>query len=246
MRYLLLTGWLLFSAHIAGYAAETPGAAAPAGGEATAFSGKVLETTNTAGYTYIQVDTGKKKLWAAAPQFKVKPGDQVAVAEAMPMANYHSKTLNRDFDVVYFAGSVQVNGAAPAGSSTKMELPKGHPPIHGAATNPATNLDFSKLQKAPGGQTVQEVIQGKAKLAGKEVKVRGKVVKFNANIMGKNWLHLRDGTGSEGSNDLLVTTPDTAKVGDTVLVTGKVATDKDFGMNYKYAVMVEDAKVAVE
>lgn len=244
MRYLLLTGWLLFSAHMAGYAAETPGAAAP--GEATALAGKVLETTNTAGYTYIQVDTGTKKLWAAAPQFQVKPGDQVAIADATPMANYHSKTLNRDFEVVYFASSVQVNGAAPASNSTKMELPKGHPPIHGAGSNVTTNLDFSQLKKAPGGQTVQEILQGKAKFAGKEVKVRGKVVKFNANIMGKNWLHLRDGTGSPGSNDLLVTTADTAKVGDTVLVTGKVAVDKDFGMNYKYPVLLEEGKVTVE
>jgi hypothetical protein len=107
-------------------------------------------------------------------------------------------------------------------------------------------MDFSGIKKAAGGKSVQEIIANKANLNGKEVKLRGKVVKYNPNILGKNWLHVRDGTGSAGSNDLLVTTTDTAKVGDTVLVTGKVATDKDFGANYKYAVMVEDGKVVVE
>ena len=75
---------------------------------------------------------------------------------------------------------------------------------------------------------------------------RGKVVKFNANIMGKNWLHVQDGTGNAGSNDLLVTTTGQAKPGDTVLIEGKVALNKDFGAGYKYNVLVEDAKVTVE
>ena len=64
--------------------------------------------------------------------------------------------------------------------------------------------------------------------------------------MGKNWIHLQDGTGGEGTNDLTVTTSAAAKVGDTVLVTGKVTTDKDFGYGYKYDVIVEDATIAVE
>ena len=64
--------------------------------------------------------------------------------------------------------------------------------------------------------------------------------------MGKNWLHIRDGSGSEGGNDLTVTTSTAAKVGDTVLVSGKVGVDRDFGSGYKYAVIIEDAQVVVE
>jgi hypothetical protein len=71
-------------------------------------------------------------------------------------------------------------------------------------------------------------------------------VKYNGGIMGKNWLHIRDGSGQEGNNDLTVTTDAPAKVGDTVLVKGKVSTDRDFGGGYKYPVIVEDAKVTVE
>jgi len=86
----------------------------------------------------------------------------------------------------------------------------------------------------------------KAELAGKSVSVRGKVVKFTPEIMGKNWIHLQDGTGAEGTSDLTVTTSASAKMGDTVTVSGVVVIDKDFGYGYAYDVIIEDAEVTVE
>ena len=76
--------------------------------------------------------------------------------------------------------------------------------------------------------------------------MRAKVVKYNEQIMNRNWLHLQDGTGATGANDLTVTTAEKAKVGDTVLVKGTLVFDKDFGYGYKYKVMLEDAKLTVE
>jgi hypothetical protein len=64
--------------------------------------------------------------------------------------------------------------------------------------------------------------------------------------MNKNWLHVQDGTGAAGANDLTVTTADTAKVGDTVLVTGTLGLMRDFGYGYKYEVLLENSKVTVE
>ena len=93
---------------------------------------------------------------------------------------------------------------------------------------------------------MQEVYQEKDKLKGKRVTLRGKVVKYNEAIMGKNWLHLRDGTGKDPTDDLTVTTQAKAKVGDTVLVEGTVTLDKDLGAGYKYDVIIEDAKVKIE
>lgn len=239
MKHVLIISSLLLAASLA-YSAES----APAANASGQFSGKVVESMNAAGYTYVLVDTGSKKVWAAAPQFPVKKGDSVSVSESMPMEHYHSKTLNRDFDLVYFTGSVAVNGSQSGAGGNLNELPKGHPPL-GTASTPS-KVDFSGLKPAKGGKTVAAICQNREKLKGQEVTVRGKVVKFNANILGRNWLHIRDGSGTEGSNDLLVTSPATAKVGDTVLVTGKVATDKDFGAGYKYGVLLEDAKVVVE
>lgn len=217
-----------------------PVAAAKAGG----LTGKVVETMNAASYTYVLVDTGAKQVWAAAPQFAVKAGDSVAVAEATPMMNYHSKTLNRTFEVVYFSGSVAVNGAPSGTVAAAAELPKGHPPT--TAVSGAAAPDLSGIKRAPNGQTVAEIHAGKAKLGGKPIAVRGRVVKFNAMIMGKNWLHIRDGSGADGTNDLTVTTATKVKVGDLVLVTGVLKTDRDFGGGYKYSLIVEDATVVVE
>jgi len=127
-------------------------------------------------------------------------------------------------------------------------LPEGHPNIDmsGGAAPAAPKFDFSKIVKPKDGKTVQEVYKEKAKLKGKRVTLRGKVVKYSAAIMGKNWLHLRDGTGKDPTNDLTVTTQAKAKVGDTVLVEGTVALDKDLGAGYKYDVIIEEAKVKIE
>ena len=111
----------------------------------------------------------------------------------------------------------------------------------------SADIDLSGVAKAEGGKTVAEVFAEKNTLANTKVTVRGKVVKTNAMIMDKNWLHIRDGSGAEGANDLTVTTSaELPQVGATVVVTGQVALDKDFGMGYRYPVIIEDAEVTVE
>ena len=214
-----------------------PGTTQPA---PAAMEGKVLETMNAGGYTYVQIDTGKEKVWAAAPEFKVKVGDAVSLPpSAMPMEKYESKSLKRTFDLVFFVDSVAVNGVGQAPQAPNVAPVEGHPQV---AVQPDQKI--SGVKKAD--KTVGEVFAEKASLAGKSVTVRGKVVKFSPEIMGKNWIHLQDGTGATGSNDLTITTSGMAKQGDTVVVTGVIAADKDFGYGYKYAVIIEDAKVTVE
>lgn len=213
-----------------------------------AISGKVVETMNAASYTYVLIDTGAKKSWVAAPQFAVKVGDTAAIADAMPMKNYQSKTLNRTFDVVYFTGNISVNGAPAAPSTTApIAAPSTAALPPGQRTMPAkTAPDLTGIKRAENGQTVAEVITGKTKFAGRPIAIRARVVKYNAQILGKNWLHIRDGSGAPGTNDLTVTTTATAKVGDLVLVTGKLGTDRDFGSGYKYPLIIEDATVVVQ
>lgn len=229
---------------VGGFAASPTAGSVPATPRpAEGFAGKVIETMNAASYTYVLLEVGSRKVWTAASQFSVKVGDTVAVADATPMTNYHSKNLNRSFEVVYFSGFVTVNGVRP-GPGGLAELPQGHPTTAGKAA--PTGPDLSGIKRAINGQTVAEIHAGKTKLAGKLIAVRGRVVKFNAMIMGKNWLHIRDGSGAEGSNDLTVTTAAKVKVGDLVLVTGVLACDRDFGAGYKYGLIVEDAAVVVE
>jgi hypothetical protein len=149
------------------------------------------------------------------------------------MPGFHSDTLNRTFDQIYFVDRYSVAGGA---------IPNPH--AGSAAVVQATaNAPTEKIAPAPGGVTVATVFADKAKLSGKPVAVRGKITKVNNGILGKNWLHLQDGTGAAGTNDLLVTTQATAKVGDIVTARGTLALDKDFGAGYKYAVLLEDATI---
>ena len=210
-------------------------------------TGKVIETMDAAGYTYVQVDTGTETFWAAAPQFAVKVDDDVVIPEGMPMPDYHSKTLDRKFDMVYFVPAVLVGGA----QNLSGEMPADHPPMTSGQTGgktvvETTDVDLSGITAAEGGQTVADIYAKKAELSGKSVKVRGKVVKFSPEIMGKNWIHLQDGTGASGTNDLTITTSAMAMKGDTIVVSGVLVIDKDFGYGYAYDVIVEDAEVTIE
>lgn len=202
-------------------------------------TGEVVETMDVASYTYIRVDTGSEEIWAAANQFQVAVGDRVTVPLEAPMENFHSDTLDRDFPIIYFASFI-------AGESGQVQptMPSGHPPVTGAA--PASEqIANQAVEAADGGLTVAELWHGKADLADTTVTVRGRVVKFNGGIMGTNWLHLQDGSGSaaDGTNDITVTTQETAAVGDIVTATGTLVLDQDFGAGYIYAVMVKDATV---
>lgn len=251
---LLLTSILAFS--IVGCKNETPQQTAPtektqaAQPAAMGKTGTVVETMNSGGYTYIQFDTGTEKIWAAAPEFAVQVGDPVIVPDGMPMQNHTSKTLDRTFELIYFVDSVMVGGAQAAAAPGTM--PDGHPDMQAEAANHSrpevakAEVDMSGLTKPEGGKTVAEVFAGKDTLNGQAVSIRAKVAKFSPEIMGTNWLHLQDGTGAAGSNDLTITSAATAKVGDTVLVKGVVTTNKDFGFGYKYDVIIEKAEVIVE
>lgn len=207
------------------------------------ISGTVVETIKAAGYTYVQIDTGSKKIWAATSDFQAKIGNKVAISDNHAMTDFHSKTLNRDFDLVYFVGPIKATGKNQDLGNEGSESFK-HPPS--SDTGSGSAIKVSGVKKAEGGMTVADIFTDKENLAGKSVMVRGKIIKFTAGVMGKNWFHLQDGSGSEGPNDLTVTTDATVNVGDLVLVTGKISVDRDFGFGYKYSVIIEDAKVTIE
>lgn len=144
--------------------------------------------------------------------------------------------------------------AAPGTTQTAQMADQPHPMPAEMADQPhpmpstaETDVNLSGIAKAEGGQTVADVYAGKTDLEGETVTVRGKVVKVNAGIMGRNWLHVRDGSGGDGTNDLTVTTSEPVPaVGDLVVISGAVALNKDFGMGYRYPVIVENAAVTVE
>jgi hypothetical protein len=83
-------------------------------------------------------------------------------------------------------------------------------------------------------------------LAGQTVSAKGKVVKVLNGIMRRNFIHVQDGTGDADNNDLIVTSKQSARVGDTVTITGVVAVNRDFGSGYKYPLLIEHARIVVD
>lgn len=240
---------LLFSALVAGCgsnAADT-GTTSPAPSTTASvaapvpdngLAGTVLEQLDAPPYLYLRLQTSQGETWAAVPAEIVANGSAVTIYNPMQMLQFESKTLKRTFAEVYF-GTLTPPDAQDAAA---QENP------HAGLSQPAVSLAVGDIAKATGADAMTIVdtwAQGSA-LTGKSVSVHGKIVKYNPGIMGKNWLHLQDGSGdaSKGTNDLTVTTLDEAALGDVVTITGTVQTNRDFGAGYSYALIVEDAKLS--
>lgn len=225
---ILLTMFLLAAASLT-YAAPDTGA--------TTIKGEVIEVKDVDSYTYLRLKTRSGETWAAVTRAPVRKGAQVSIENAMVMNNFESKTLKKTFPTIIFGSLASTSTGHAAGDGVKAWTPVGAGKTEVSPT--------SKVTKASGAnaRTVEEIIGNAAKLKDKPVAVRGEVVKYNPGIMGKNWVHLRDGTGSEaaGNNDILVTTKGSTKIGSTITAEGIVRTNKDFGAGYAYAVMIEDA-----
>ena len=235
--------------------AGCPMPACKVAGPALESSGILLESINAASYTYVRINTGKDTVWAAAPQFTAKTGDTVEFSRSMPMENYQSKTLKRTFSVVYFNGVIAHKGdkascamgtgnknpACEMGASSMGQMMSNH----NAATYPDT-MNYSTIKKAAGAKTVAELFEQKDALTGKQVKLCGKIVKANYNIMNKTWLHLRDGTGKPGTNDVAVTTTAGPQKGQIVVVEGTLTKDKNIGFGYNFPLIIEDAKLEIQ
>ena len=215
------------------FAADVPAPPARTAQTPAVVTGEVLEVKDVEVYTYLRLKTRDGETWAAVSRAPVKVGARVTIESPSVMKDFESKALKRTFPTIVFgslAGTAGNDFASAHGSAPKSAA---------ADTAPI------KVPKAsgPNARTVADIHTKASELKDKPVVVAGKVVKFNAAIMGKNWIHLRDGTGdaAKETNDLLVTTQSIAKVGDVVTASGVVRTNKDFGSGYTYKVLVEDA-----
>lgn len=205
-------------------------------------TGKVLETMDAAGYTYVLVDLGSTQIWAAGPITPVQVGDTVHLPQGMPMKDFESTSLNRTFEEIYFVGAIQTGDAAVMGAIASAHGSMGD----ATSATDSQSFDLEGIEKAEGGLTIAEVYANRQDLASKEVLIRGRVVKFNPEIMDRNWLHIQDGSGEAGTNDITVTTADQAEVGSVVTIRGTLTLDKDFGFGYAYDVLIEEATVTAE
>ena len=201
-------------------------------------NGKVADALNAKRYTYIEIEENGKKIWIATSFIEVKKDDVISFVDSPPMKNFETQTLKRKFDEIIFTSKV-IKGRALSGVQ-KGDLTG----FFGSSADHTAVEKSAKIEKIPkpaGGFTIAEIYAQKEKLKGQTIRLSGKVVKVNEGILGKNWIHLQDGSGDQSAFDIAVTTKETVKLNEILTVSGILALDKNIGGGYNYAVLVEDA-----
>jgi hypothetical protein len=197
---------------------------------------EVTEVVQGNTYTYLKVKENMMDRWVAVTHQEAQAGDVFYYDEALQMTNFHSKEIDRDFDVIYFVNQI---------SKTPLGMPSasmsGMPDAHSGKV--AAKSAEVEIEKPAGELTIGAIYADRSKYAGEEFEIRGIVVKVNDQVMGKNWVHIQDGTANNGNYDLTITTQAVVQVGDEVIFKGKLTLDKDFGAGYKYDIIVEDAEL---
>lgn len=201
---------------------------------------EVAEVIQGNTYTYMKVKEDMGERWIATGKTEAEAGDVLYYGEALEMPNFHSKEIDRTFDKIYFIDRVSETPIAHAHSG---QMPMGQMGQgHSGVAKPDQQSSIS-LEKSDDEVTIADIYANPKEFEGKEFEIRGVVTKVNKEIMGKNWVHLQDGTSNDGAFDLTVTTQALPKVNKEVTFRGTVTLEKDFGAGYYYDVIMEDAEM---
>ncbi|NTW79714.1 MAG: DNA-binding protein [Geobacteraceae bacterium] len=207
------------------WAAQETTQSVPAKRSEIPLSGKVLETMDGGGYTYILLKSASEQIWVALPLMKVAVGQELTLVPGFEMKNFTSKGLNRKFDKVVFSAGLASNqgvalspqalkmvhqGSSPEGSKqadvnqSAAVSPKVDGKIDTTVSVKKATVDIKaasrnvKVARAKGrnAYTIAELYAKKRALEKKTVVVRGTVVKVTPRIMQRTWIHIQDGSGS--------------------------------------------------
>jgi hypothetical protein len=204
---------------------------------------KVVEVVQTSQYTYLKVSDKGAENWIAVTRQEASVGETYYYEQALEMKNFKSKELDRTFETIYFVQgmSKQPGVAAPAqGMGSAMG---GNMEAKTAGKVAVGMKEGISVAPAENGLSIAKLYVDRANYSGKKIKIKGQVVKINEEVMGKNWIHVQDGTQDGDNFDLTITTLDLVKVDDVVTFEGTITLKKDFGYGYFYEVIMEDAKL---
>ena len=209
---------------------------------------EVVELIQVSGYTYIRGQVNNKETWLAAPTISAKKGDILYYSKGMEMVNFRSKELNRTFPSILFVDRLvsdlrllqQATAAAPAPDANP------HPDIPATGKVPESKKpekESIKIQLPAGAISLAMLLEEPKKYEGKKVTIRGKITKYTAGVMGKNWIHIQDGTSYNNKFEVVLTTTDESKEGETATFEGVIVLNKDLGYGYFFDILLEDAKM---
>ena len=202
--------------------------------QALNIKGKVIDVIQTSNYTYCQMNVSGKVYWIAINKQEVKKGQTLYFEQGLEMRDFHSQELNRNFSLLYLVQHV---------SSKAQGQPSGYYASNVEAPKPKIVKNKVKIKPVKGSISIAELFAHKEKYAGKKVRIKGKVTKYNPEILGENWVHIQDGSEYNGHFDLTVTTQEQLSQGMIVTFEGKITLNKDLGYGYFYPVIMENASV---
>lgn len=191
------------------------------------------EALNTEKYTYLRVNENGQSFWIAIPKSPVEIGATYYYQGGLLKKNFASREYNRVFETIYLVSGISKQPAGAGGSAVDQALAQTQTP------NAADVAPPTEVKPAAGAVKIATLLANLGKYDGKVIKVTGKCVKINPMIMGRNWIHLQDGTAN--NFDLTITTTENVSLGSTITMEGTIALNKDFGAGYRYNVIMEGA-----
>jgi len=190
---------------------------------------KVLEVLPTSKYVYLRVNEKEEEFWIATGKQEVKVGETYFYKNGILKTNFESKEYDRVFDKVYLVSSIVPANHGNEASSSSMPM------------GDVTDTEIPEDKEVEGSIKISELFKNKSEYEGKEIQISGKCTKLNPNIMGRNWIHLKD--GSYDDIELVITSDVAVPEGHFVTMKGIVALDKDFGAGYKYDLIIENGQI---
>ncbi|MBK9177449.1 MAG: hypothetical protein IPM46_14175 [Flavobacteriales bacterium] len=191
-----------------------------------------LETLPTTKYVYVRVKEGEEEFWIATLLQEVAIGRSYFYRGGLLKTGFESKEYNRTFDKLYL-----ISQLVPSDHGSSMS---GSTAAPGASPMPSAAAPLPQVD-VPGSTRIADLIADPKKFGGKTIQVSGTCTKVNPNIMGRNWIHVKD--GSKGDPELVITTDIPITEGQAVTMIGTVALNKDFGAGYKYDILLEDGRL---
>ena len=190
-------------------------------------------------YVYVLVEENGRQFWISTGMKELNEGETYYYTESILKTQFESKEHNRVFDTLYL-----VTELVPASHGQDM---------HGFNASAMDEEQVQIIKKSivkeqdssavfAGPVKIAELVDNPEKYAGKKVELTGVCTKINAGIMGRNWLHLKD--GSRDSYDLVVTSNDMPEKGSEITLRAIVRLNVDLGSGYSYPILLENGVIA--
>ncbi|MBK8348376.1 MAG: SH3-like domain-containing protein [Saprospiraceae bacterium] len=211
---------------ITGMEKNTPG---PASDVHQVLANEVLQTER---YTYLNVTEADKAFWIATAKTDAKKGLTYLYRGGLMKTNFESIEFKRTFDTIYLVSNIISATAHPGGNISGDQT-------HNLSQPATTSSEMPVVKNAV---KLSDLFTNKTKYDGQIITVSGECIKVNNGIMGRNWVHIQDGSKLKGKAiDLTVTTNMNIEIGSKLALKGKITLNKDFGAGYKYEIIMEEA-----